>query len=80
MSQLKDRPGDGTLRLSQRGEIRLGFRCNARCGFCYYQDLLDNPKDKEPTTGQLKRQLQVLRDWAPARWNSPAESRRSART
>jgi MoaA/NifB/PqqE/SkfB family radical SAM enzyme len=62
MSQLNDRPGDGSLRLSQRGEIRLGFRCNARCGFCYYQDLLDNPKDKEPTTAQLKRQLQVLRD------------------
>jgi MoaA/NifB/PqqE/SkfB family radical SAM enzyme len=47
--------------LSERGEIRLGFRCNARCGFCYYQELLDNPKDKEPTTEQLMSQLRVLR-------------------
>jgi MoaA/NifB/PqqE/SkfB family radical SAM enzyme len=39
----------------------LGFRCNARCGFCYYQELLDNPKDKEPTTEQLMSQLRVLR-------------------
>lgn len=48
--------------LSQRGEVRLGFRCNARCGFCYYQGLLDNPKDKEPTTGLLMQQIQSLRD------------------
>jgi MoaA/NifB/PqqE/SkfB family radical SAM enzyme len=48
-------------RLSERGEIRLGFRCNARCGFCYYQDLLDNPVEKEPTTGQLSDQLRLLR-------------------
>ena len=47
--------------LSERGEIRVGFRCNARCGFCYYQDLLDNPVEKEPTTGQIARQLQALR-------------------
>jgi MoaA/NifB/PqqE/SkfB family radical SAM enzyme len=47
--------------LSQRGEIRLGFRCNARCGFCYYKDLLDNPKDKEPTTEHLMFQLRLLR-------------------
>lgn len=47
--------------LSERGEIRLGFRCNARCGFCYYQELLDNPKDKEPATEQLKGQLRALR-------------------
>jgi MoaA/NifB/PqqE/SkfB family radical SAM enzyme len=48
-------------RLSQRGEIRLGFRCNARCGFCYYQDLLDNPLENEPTTEQLEECLRVLR-------------------
>jgi pyruvate-formate lyase-activating enzyme len=47
--------------LSQRGEIRLGFRCNARCGFCYYQDLLDNPVHKEPTTAEIRRRLAVLR-------------------
>lgn len=47
--------------LSQRGEIRLGFRCNARCGFCYYQDLLDNPVDKEPTTEFVYEQLRALR-------------------
>jgi MoaA/NifB/PqqE/SkfB family radical SAM enzyme len=50
-----------TIQLSQRGEIRLGFRCNARCGFCYYQELLDNPKDKEPTAEQLLSQLRLLR-------------------
>jgi MoaA/NifB/PqqE/SkfB family radical SAM enzyme len=49
------------IRLSERGEVRLGFRCNARCGFCYYQDLVDNPPDKEPTTEQLQKQLQALR-------------------
>lgn len=47
--------------LSQRGEIRLGFRCNARCGFCYYQDLLDNPPEKEPSTNLVIRQLEQLR-------------------
>ena len=48
-------------RLSERGGIQLGFRCNARCGFCYYQDLLDNPIEKEPTTKQLLDYLRVLR-------------------
>ncbi|WP_045227010.1 radical SAM protein [Methyloterricola oryzae] len=47
--------------LSQRGEIRLGFRCNARCGFCYYQDLLDNPVELEPTYQALRGQLAALR-------------------
>jgi MoaA/NifB/PqqE/SkfB family radical SAM enzyme len=47
--------------LSQRGEIRLGFRCNARCGFCYYQELLDNPIENEPTTKELLECLNVLR-------------------
>ena len=47
--------------LSRRGEIRLGFRCNARCGFCYYQDKLDTPKALEPTTGQLRARLLALR-------------------
>lgn len=48
-------------RLSRRGEIRLGFRCNARCGFCYYQDKLDTPKELEPTTEQLTARLRLLR-------------------
>ncbi len=39
----------------------MGYRCNARCGFCYYQDLLDNPVDKEPTTGELRERLSTLR-------------------
>jgi len=47
--------------LSQRGEIRLGFRCNARCGFCYYQELLDNPVEFEPTGDALREQLAALR-------------------
>ena len=47
--------------LSQRGDIRLGYRCNARCGFCYYQDSLDNPVDKEPTTAVLLDRIARLR-------------------
>ena len=47
--------------LSTRGEIRLGFRCNARCGFCYYQDLLDNPLEKEPKTSHVLKQLRAMR-------------------
>lgn len=47
--------------LSQRGDIRLGYRCNARCGFCYYQDKLDTPVEREPTTQQLAEHLRVLR-------------------
>ncbi|WP_139558999.1 radical SAM protein [Methylotetracoccus oryzae] len=47
--------------LSRRGEIRLGFRCNARCGFCYYQDLLDQPPEKEPTSAALRAGLTALR-------------------
>ena len=49
------------VKLSERGEIRVGFRCNARCGFCYYQELLDNPVEKEPTSEQIARQLRALR-------------------
>lgn len=52
---------DPNIRLSERGEIRLGFRCNARCGFCYYQELLDNPVENEPTTEQLQERLRALR-------------------
>ena len=48
--------------LSQRGDIRLGFRCNARCGFCYYQGLLDNPVENEPTTEQLRARITALRN------------------
>ena len=47
--------------LSRRGEIRLGFRCNARCGFCYYQDLLDQPPEKEPSVTALRSSVTVLR-------------------
>jgi pyruvate-formate lyase-activating enzyme len=47
--------------VSQRAEIRVGFRCNARCGFCYYQDSLDNPVEKEPSSRQLFAQLDDLR-------------------
>ncbi|HEY9181913.1 MAG TPA: radical SAM protein [Gammaproteobacteria bacterium] len=49
------------VELSQRGDIRLGYRCNARCGFCYYQDKLDTPVELEPTTEQLANRLRVLR-------------------
>ena len=49
------------VELSQRGDIRLGYRCNARCGFCYYQDKLDTPVELEPTTEQLSNRLRVLR-------------------
>ncbi|HEX7079730.1 MAG TPA: radical SAM protein [Gammaproteobacteria bacterium] len=49
------------IALSQRGDVRLGYRCNARCGFCYYQDSLDNPIEKEPTTAQLRRRIELLR-------------------
>jgi MoaA/NifB/PqqE/SkfB family radical SAM enzyme len=49
------------VELSQRGDIRLGYRCNARCGFCYYQDKLDTPVELEPTTDQLSKRLRVLR-------------------
>jgi len=47
--------------LSQRAEIRLGFRCNARCGFCYYQELLDVDPAKEPPTPLILKQLKNLR-------------------
>ncbi len=47
--------------LSQRGEIRLGFRCNARCGFCYYGELLDQPKESEPGAAELIKRLEALR-------------------
>jgi MoaA/NifB/PqqE/SkfB family radical SAM enzyme len=49
------------VEVSQRGDIRLGYRCNARCGFCYYQDKLDTPVELEPTTEQLENRLRVLR-------------------
>ncbi len=47
--------------LSRRGDIRLGYRCNARCGFCYYQDLLDTPVEDEPSTEELRQRLEALR-------------------
>ena len=53
--------GGDMVELSERGDIRLGYRCNARCGFCYYQDKLDTPVELEPTTEQLARRLRALR-------------------
>ena len=49
------------VKVSERGDIRLGYRCNARCGFCYYQDKLDTPVELEPTTEQLEHRLRLLR-------------------
>ena len=49
------------VKVSERGDIRLGYRCNARCGFCYYQDKLDTPVELEPTTEQLEHRLRMLR-------------------
>jgi MoaA/NifB/PqqE/SkfB family radical SAM enzyme len=49
------------VKISERGDIRLGYRCNARCGFCYYQDKLDTPVELEPTTEQLANRLRTLR-------------------
>ncbi len=47
--------------LTQRGDIRMGYRCNARCGFCYYQEKLDTPVDQEPTSAELEERLRQLR-------------------
>lgn len=47
--------------LTQRGEIRLGYRCNARCDFCYYKDRLDTPKEDEPQLDALLEHLHALR-------------------
>jgi MoaA/NifB/PqqE/SkfB family radical SAM enzyme len=49
-------------KITQRGEIRMGFRCNARCGFCYYQDALDTPEEEEPDKAKIIRQLGKLRE------------------
>ena len=49
------------LQLTGRGEIRLGYRCNARCDFCYYKDRLDTPKDQEPRIEALLEHLSQLR-------------------
>lgn len=56
-----DTAARGDRRLSQRGDIRLGYRCNARCSFCYYQNLLDTPVSQEPTTARLRARLGTLR-------------------
>ncbi|MBZ5736894.1 radical SAM protein [Nocardioides mangrovi] len=47
--------------ITQRGDIRMGYRCNARCGFCYYQEKLDTPVNEEPTTDELVERLRLLR-------------------
>jgi len=47
-------------KLSERVDIRLGYRCNARCGFCYYKESLTSSKG-EPSTEQVKERLQAMR-------------------
>lgn len=47
-------------RLSERVDIRLGYRCNARCGFCYYKESLTSTRD-EPSTEQVKERLRIMR-------------------
>ena len=47
-------------RLSERVDIRLGYRCNARCGFCYYKESLTSTRD-EPSTEQVKARLRIMR-------------------
>ncbi len=47
--------------ITGRGDVRMGYRCNARCGFCYYQDKLDTPVDEEPTSAELEERLVQLR-------------------
>jgi pyruvate-formate lyase-activating enzyme len=49
------------LPLSRRGDVRLGYRCNARCGFCYYQDRLETPVSEEPSTAELRARIAALR-------------------
>jgi MoaA/NifB/PqqE/SkfB family radical SAM enzyme len=46
---------------SRRVEFRLGFRCNARCNFCYYQDSLDDPVEKDPPTEDVIKRLGMIR-------------------
>ncbi len=47
-------------KFSQRVEIRLGFRCNARCPFCYYLDSVTSSKG-EPSTQQVIKRLEAMR-------------------
>ena len=47
--------------ITERGDVRMGYRCNARCGFCYYQEQLDTPVDQEPTSAELEERLRQLR-------------------
>lgn len=47
--------------ITRRGDVRMGYRCNARCGFCYYQEKLDTPVDEEPTSAELAARLRHLR-------------------
>ena len=47
--------------LSARVEFRLGFRCNARCSFCYYLDHVDDPVEKDPPTGEVLKRLAMIR-------------------
>lgn len=47
-------------KFSQRVEIRLGYRCNARCPFCYYLDSVTSSKG-EPSTQQVIKRLEAMR-------------------
>lgn len=47
-------------KFSERVEIRLGYRCNARCPFCYYLDSVTS-SEGEPSTQQVIRRLQIMR-------------------
>ncbi|MGI9286581.1 MAG: radical SAM protein [Pseudomonadales bacterium] len=47
-------------KFSERVEIRLGYRCNARCPFCYYLDSVTSSKG-EPSTQQVLSRLRVMR-------------------
>lgn len=46
--------------LSQRVDIRLGYRCNARCRFCCYARSVRNP-GPEPSTREVRELLNLMR-------------------
>lgn len=48
------------VKLSERVDIRLGYRCNSRCRFCYYHQSVKKP-DNEPSTAEVKRSLESAR-------------------
>lgn len=48
------------IKFSERVDLRLGYRCNSRCRFCYYQQSLRRSK-KELSTEEAKRMLIRIR-------------------